>query len=181
MHRHITMVLVVALLAVLVIPVVGYAQAPRGPMGGGPGAPGMDRERMMSMALDRLQLSPAENKAAQQALAQKMAAMRTVSEHLRDLQQLAENPRLSDDQARKALGTYQKYQDAYEKQVRSIDRDLARKVSPRSLLRLKAAGIISNGVRLGMRGMGRPGGMGPGIMPGMGRPGAPAPGGRRPR
>lgn len=170
--RKLVIVTVAALLAVLGATVWGItaagAQAERPGIGAGLDANRIraNLEQAVDRMLDGMGLTAAEKTAAKAAITQKLAARSKLQEQQRALAQAVQG-KVTDAQARAALDKYKAAQRAYQQQIASIDSGLAKKVSVRTQARLTAAGIMDNGLgigmrgsRLGMRGGPRPGGAG---------------------
>lgn len=178
--RKLVIVTVAALIAVLGLTVWGItaagAQAERPGIGAGLDANRIraNIEQAIDRMLDGMGLTATEKTATRAAINQKLQARTKLQEQQRALAEAVQG-KVTDAAARKALDRYKVAQRNFDQQIAGIDSGLAKKVSVRSQARLTAAGIMDNGLGIGLRGsrmgMGRRGapGLGGGPRPGAGR------------
>jgi hypothetical protein len=137
--------------------------------------PTTDAERVAEF-VEPLGLPAKEQAAAEKALTAKLRAHRELRQQFEKLQDVAADKSASRQQLSRAFDDYTKAVDRYQSLVRSEDRALVAKLSPRGRVVCLAAGVLDNGMGLGARRGGGGGGGGRGG-PGGGR-GGPGGGGR---
>jgi hypothetical protein len=136
--------------------------------------PAGEAERIAEM-LKPLGLPAKEQAAAEKTIAAKIKAHRELRQQFDKLQEVAANKSASQQQFSRAFDQYTKAVDQYHSVVRSEDRALVAKLSPRGRVVCLAAGVLDNGMGMGARREGGGGGRGG---PGGGRGGPGGAGGR---
>jgi len=150
------------------------------------GQPG-DPAQMIDMMAERLGLTEPEKVATKNAVRAKLEAAAPLNQGLRALAELARNEQATDKELSAALKRFDAALAAYRQQVKAIDAQLIKAVSPKAQAALTAIGVIDNGVGMRFGGRMRPRGDagGPGGRrtrgPGAGGFGGPGPGAQGPQ